>query len=414
VLSVANVSLDPTYHNYYEDLRSIKSGIDHYQRKFRCSKGQVEFVYFDNLVWDGAELLRLQKKCSTKKFSNFDDYYTFLVSKMGSMADNIGSSERQFPFEMLATVSSGYDSATVAAITKTGGCTQALTIGRSRSGDSDSGAEIGKYLGMNTHVADRDAWRTNELAEIPFIAGGPGGGGSVYIKSAESHLPGTVLFTGLGGGLMWGQPGRDQNGEYPPIGFSDASLTEYRLSVGFIHCALPLWGMRAPADVFRISGSDEMIPWRVPGSYNRPVARRIVESAGVPREAFGMTKKAAAFMLHQPFSSKESLSPSSAADFDEWLRQSRREWFRRWKIPPSRSVSGLIDLLVYGSIVGLRLMSKVAPGDRIRSALSTKARAMEHLARRPPGSVRRYTFPWAVSRVQKAYDAGRHCYSEER
>lgn len=412
VLSVANVSLDPTYPKYYEALRSINFGLDSYQREFRCSSGHVEFVYFDNLSWDGSDLVRQPKAFSKTAFSDFDNYHAFLVSMMESVAKNIGSPDRQYPYEMLTTVSSGYDSATVAAITVTSGCNRALTIDRSRSGDSDSGAEIGGYLGMDTHIADRDAWRKHDLAEIPFIAGGPGGGGSVYFKSAEEQLPGTVLFTGLGGGLIWGQPTRDQNGEYPPIGFSDASLTEYRLSVGFIHCVLPLWGMRAPADVFRISASDEMIPWRVPGNYNRPIPRRIVETAGVPREAFGMTKKAAAFMLHQPFSIKESLSPSSAADFNLWLRESRWEWLRRWKLPPTRVGSSIIDLLLYGTVVGLRLMTKLAPGDRIRSILLKKSRAVGHLARRPPGSVRRYTFPWAVNRLQRIYDAGRHSYEQ--
>jgi hypothetical protein len=413
VLSVANTSLDPTYSNYYKDLRSIDFGLNHYQRKFKCSKGHVEFVYFDNLVWNGSGLAHHQKVFTKTKFADFDEYHAFLVGMMHSMAENIGSPQRQHRYEMLTTVSSGYDSATVAAITKTGGCERALTIAHSRSGDSDSGAEIGRYLGMDTHIADRDAWRESELAEIPFIAGGPGGGGSVYFKSAENQLPGTVLFTGLGGGLMWGEPARRQNGEYAPIGFSDASLTEYRLSVGFIHCAPPLWGMRAPADLFSISASDEMIPWRVSGNYNRPIARRIVEAAGVPREAFGMTKKAAAFMLHQPFSSQESLSPSSEQDFYSWLRQARWAWLRQWKIPPTRWVSGLTDLLLYGSIVGLRLMTKLAPNDRLRAVLSEKDRTLGHLARRPPGSIRRYTFPWAVSRMQEVYEAGRHCYEQE-
>jgi hypothetical protein len=118
-------------------------------------------------------------------------------------------------------------------------------------------------------------------------------------------------------------------------------------------------------------------------------------------------------MLHQPFSSRESLSPSSAADFNNWLRQTRSEWLRRWKIPPSRAVSGLMDLLLRGSIVGMRLLTKLAPSDRIRSALSRKERALGHLARRPPGSIRRYTFPWAVSRMQEIYDAGRPYHEQE-
>ena len=37
-----------------------------------------------------------------------------------------------------------------------------------------------------------------------------------------------------------------------------------------------------------------MRPWCVGGAYDRPIPRRIVESAGVERAAFGQTKRAVA------------------------------------------------------------------------------------------------------------------------
>lgn len=414
LLSVSGSKLDPTHPRYYQDLRSINLGLDRYHRHFPCSNGQIEFVYFDNLGWDGEDLCLVPKPFGQTSFANFEEYHDYLVTTMARKGENIQSADRKFPFDMVATVSSGYDSTTVSAVATTGGCRRLLTIDRSRAGESDSGEEVGKYLGVDVHVADREAWRNQELAEIPFIAGGPGGGGSVFFKSAEDQLTDTVLFSGLGGGPVWGkiQPGPD--GDYAPIGVSDCSLLEYRLDVGFLHCPLPLWGMRTPGDVYRISSSDEMRDWNVPGKYNRPVARRIVESAGVPRDAFGMKKRAAAFKLHQPFSGKEALSASSAASFHAWLRENRGEWWRRRKLPPSRILSGVVDNLLKSSDLALRVIYRLLPASRIRDSVQKQIVAVGHLARRPPASVRSYTFPWAVDRLQENYDASRSNYPAAR
>ena len=410
LLSVAQTDLDPTYPKYYEDLRSINEGVDRYVRRFKCSRGYVEFVYFDNLVWNGSRMQREPKPHSKTAFDDYADYVSYLHSSMRAIAENIRSPDREFPYEMLATVSSGYDSAATAAIATSAGCERLLTIDRSRAGDSDSGEEIGKHLGVETIVAGRDDWRSTELAERPFIAGGPGGGGSVFIKSGEEHLRNTVLFTGLGGGLIWGDADESPEAGYPPVGFADASLTEYRLSTRFLHCPLPLWGMRTPDDIYRITGSDEMKPWRIGGNYDRPIPRRIVESAGVPRQAFGMKKKAAAFKLHQPHAKEEAPLPSSLQDFNAWLRESRSQWLKRGKLPPSPMVSDIVDSILWAGITGLRVTRKLIPVSGVQDYLAVKVRELRHRARRPPGSVRCFTFPWAVDRVRKEYDAGRSLY----
>ena len=212
---------------------------------------------------------------------------------------------------------------------------------------------------------------------------------------------------------MWNVSKRDRYGKNVPFIFFDSSLAEYRLDVGFIQCAVPYWGMRARGEVFKITESPEMQPWWVAGNYNKPIARRIVETAGVPRTAFAVTKKAAAFKLHQPFSPGESLSASSEADFKLWLRESRPAWFRQWKIPPTHVISALVDVFMVLLNYSLRLAIRVLPIRSIRSSLWGKTRALVRLARRPPGSVRLYTFPWAINRMQKKYDTGRKFYEKD-
>jgi hypothetical protein len=56
-----------------------------------------------------------------------------------------------------------------------------------------------------------------------------------------------------------------------------------------------------------------MHPWKLGnGYYDRPIARRIAEEAGVPREFFGQRKRGAGLMLRR-------LSSESEADFERFL-----------------------------------------------------------------------------------------------
>ena len=84
LLSVAETELDPTYPKYYEDLRSVNQGVDRYVRRFKCSRGHVEFVYFDNLVWSGSSMERTTKPHSKTAFADYEDYVSYLHSSTGS------------------------------------------------------------------------------------------------------------------------------------------------------------------------------------------------------------------------------------------------------------------------------------------------------------------------------------------
>jgi hypothetical protein len=51
---------------------------------------------------------------------------------------------------------------------------------------------------------------------------------------------------------------------------------------------------RFPSAVIRISGMEEMLPFSLGTVYDRPICRRIVEEAGIPRSWFGSWKNATA------------------------------------------------------------------------------------------------------------------------
>jgi hypothetical protein len=179
------------------------------------------------------------------------------------------------------------------------------------------------------------------------------------------------------------------------------SLTEYRLAIGMLHCPVSFWGVRQIKELHAISNSDEMRPWDVPGDYSRPICRRIVESAGVPRELFGQEKKAAWVLIS---SGREFLSPSSARDYFEWLRDRRWDFVRRGRLPPI--IDGRLDSAerFARQTVG-RLYS---PDHPTRLGTVLKRTGIVRVTGRfaeAPTRMRRYTFPWALARQRRAYPA---------
>jgi hypothetical protein len=197
---------------------------------------------------------------------------------------------------MLATISTGYDSPTVAALARGAGCREAICFDRSHKGEDDSGEAIAACLGIAPIRLEDRSWREANLPEVPFL--------------------------------------------------SSNGMTEYRLWAGFIHCPVPFWGVRQIRDVNNISKSSELAPWDVGGDYSRPICRRIVEGSGVPRELFGTRKRNASVMLHNY---GDFLTPSSMEDFLRWLKVHRADWIRRSRVPPLASAS--VDRAIHAATV---------------------------------------------------------------
>ena len=110
------------------------------------------------------------------------------------------------------------------------------------------------------------------------------------------------------------------------------ALTEFRLWAGFLHCPLAFLGVRQVPDLHELILSAEMRPWDIGGRYNRPLARRIIESGGIPRGAFAVHKRAGSVLFFQRDS---FLSPSSLEDYTRWLREQTEAWRRQGLVPPA-------------------------------------------------------------------------------
>jgi hypothetical protein len=153
-------------------------------------------------------------------------------------------------------------------------------------------------------------------------------------------------------------------------------------------------------DIHAISTSPDLAPWDVEGGYSRPICRRIVEEQGVPRNMFGVAKKATAqFILR----SDEFLTDDMRLDCYRWLRSHRQAWVRCGEKPPNR----LTDVCIVGRArVGMlagRLRRTAAAkrlGSRADAVLTRLSCDFDPGRRRV---LRRYVFHWAVDRAKEHY-----------
>jgi len=252
---------------------------------------------------------------------------------------------------------------------------------------------------MKPVVVQRQAWMSQALPETAFIAG-DAHGGDVFFKGAEQRLRGRILLTGYHGDKIWDLHTTKLSPEIVRGDQSGLSLTEYRLSIGMLHCPVAFWGVRQIAAVHAISQSPEMAPWDVAGDYTRPICRRIVESAGVPRTSFGIEKKATWVLMNRM---RQFLSPDSMSDYLKWLASQRRDWIRRGRVPP------LLDRRLDAFEVWMRDQAGNAARDgaprwRLAVLRSTGlARVAWHVAE-GPSFLRKHLFAWALQHHRQRFE----------
>ena len=388
VCLVANskIQLDRCYPDYYQDFRSVVKGIDLVKLDVRTTSGNLKLCYFHNLVWTGKEIEQQEKPFTEHDFSTFELYSEFMFSSVKALLDNGRSQSRKHPFEPLGTVSTGYDSPTVAVLAAASGCKEAITFEAARGGDNDSGEHIADRLGMNCTVISRDDWQQQDFPEVSFLAG-DAYGEEMHYACAGEMLSGRMLLTGFTGGQVWNKQIKNLG---PNIARSDNSglaLTEYRLWQGFIHCPVPYIGARQVSAINKISKSSAMESWDVPGNYNRPICRRMVEEEGVPREWFGQGKRATSVVLWNP--DEVFLTEKSRADYNDSLNGLFWDFIKARRLHPTvrryiRPVASALAWPLPPKVVKKRL-------PYLRKLTETDVDLFHNL------------FPWAVNRAVSKY-----------
>jgi hypothetical protein len=299
LIEASRATFRRTHVNLHADLARIVDGLDGTHLRIPMSDGDALEVL--QLVPVTVALARPGEVSGmlpdAPECEDFASYDAFLRGCAQRFAVNATSPLRTAILRPVTTVSSGYDSPAVAVLARDVGATTALTIASSRGsrdldGESDSGAEVADAIGLETVTFARDTrWHVDGQPVVAeFLASGMSGE-ELPIRVMAAHLGGTVLYSGYYGDSAWSrEPGRARRLQRGDLGGS--SLTEFRLRVGFCHLPMPFLAATRQENLARISCSEEMRPWSVEGRYDRPIPRRIAESAGVPRSVFGMRKRA--------------------------------------------------------------------------------------------------------------------------
>jgi len=269
-------------------LVSIVTGVPPFPFSIKTSKGTLYLLYSDNALLSST--IEIRPKAATPDFRTFEDYRNYLHDVCKAAAANARNPHRIKAYELLCSLSSGYDSAASAVLAKECGCNKAMTFSPFEGGIDDSGAKVAHVLKLN--VIERQRPRTDEGYESytpEFFSNGTQGEEVIFAAFGDI-LQGSLFVGGFHGDRIWDM-------RFPPDSnlvtesLSGTTLGEFRLEKNFFQLPLPFVGARNHAAVKNISNSDDMKPYSIGGDYDRPIPRRILESEGVPRDWFGLSKK---------------------------------------------------------------------------------------------------------------------------
>jgi hypothetical protein len=306
LLAVSGERLDPNYPHYYLDfLNYNRIGIRVKEKRLRLAGPRfVELHDCCNLaIQPDLAMLRIEKPLGPAP-RDHDDYVSFLSRTLEDVLANARDEGRRWTYRPVTMLSQGYDTTAVSALAARAGCREAVSFRRSNatSGyEDDSGSAIAPYLGLRIAEYERmDYEKLPQRRDDEFYIEPDGIDRSLVLM--EPQIAGSILLTGRFGEKIWsrescsrwGLPGDCGNPDFEVpvrLRIGGCAIGEFRLKTGFIDFPLACsGGLHAPA-IKAIAESRAMNPWSVGGDYDRPIARRIAEEAGVPRHLFGQTKK---------------------------------------------------------------------------------------------------------------------------
>jgi hypothetical protein len=306
VLALSGRRLDPNHRHYYLDFLDFnRAGIRMKDKRLRLDG--PEFVNAHDccnlLVGTDLQTKRIERPLAPPSV-DYHSYTSYLLATAERIFANASHPNRKHTYRPVTCMSQGYDTTAVSAIAAQAGCREAVSFRRSNSKsgyEDDSGHEIAPYLGLHLTEYERtDYDRLPPTRDHEFYIEPKGVDRAMVLM--ERQLTGTLLLTGALGERMWNRAPRSRLGlpaysGHPlfqlPTGFKlgGCALGEFRKKTGFLHLPLACsGGLHAPI-LKVISYSRGMDPWSVGGRYDRPIARRIAEEAGVPRHLFGQIKK---------------------------------------------------------------------------------------------------------------------------
>ncbi|EAT17289.1 hypothetical protein HTZ97_01310 [Desulfuromonas acetoxidans] len=288
LLNIAGLSLLDDYAFYSEDLVTVQTkGLNSHVPSIPSSGPELHVVYYDNLFYDGTALKKVSKQTDLPDLSNYGAYKTFMRHAAELIGENATSKQRAFPVEMLVGLSTGYDSVATAVVAKFAGCQKASSIENSSSfwRGSDSGEKIAPHLGLECRLCRHEPKHYRHEVAVWAGVGRPGGRNLTVLDFPK---PLCLFFSGGYGDVVWD---RNVDTVQELKGGVNEMMGEFRLIEGVFNCVVPWWGIQRVNQIKAIGRMAEMAPWTLHNDYDRPVARRLIEEAGVPRGLFAQRKK---------------------------------------------------------------------------------------------------------------------------
>jgi hypothetical protein len=272
------VDLDPSVHIYRNALTVVK-GLRAYDPLI-YRKGREEIFRFAccNFRFGETEIETIEKS-PPPRFGDFGSYRDYMLEVLRGVRDNAAAPGRRRSYRLIASISSGYDSAAGAVLAAAAGCDRAVTLRSGKNKVADSGRPIAEALGLCCVERERriEAGFGGRYTEADFIASFDPGD-SVFTAFSDL-LPGSLFLTGHHGGGLW-DAGLPPNDAIRRKDASGMGLHEFRLGTDFVTVPLPFVGATRHTDISAIALSDEMRPFSVAGKYDKPIPRRLLEEAG--------------------------------------------------------------------------------------------------------------------------------------
>ncbi len=332
ILNMAGQELDIKHIPYHAQLIEMLYGYDHHVGVIPLSSGRdMKIIHFRNILVDRALNITVVDKRSSPEFLSYEDYRQYLVDRLKLYFANASSEHRKVRYDVISTISTGYDSPACSALAFDAGCRNAVTFKTSRAGydrieHGDSGKNIGEILGLSVEEYARNSYLTAEgTPEAEFVACGDLGQ-DFEMCAFEKAWEQKVVILGDHGDQLW-DPDRQRKHIETKLWRYDTGgdcLVEFRTRVGFIPLRPIFVGALSHPSIHRITKSKEMIPWYLGNKYDRPIARRIIEEKGVPRELFARRKKNISILLNRDDRLQPQMKPESFSSFLNFYLQHRQ------------------------------------------------------------------------------------------
>ena len=388
---------DINYPFYRSDFTEHKrAGIAYTNKITRTHKGRkIRLHDCCNLSIDMSLKERRIEKERIKGFADFEAYTSYLQQTVSSVLANAKDKRRKKPFEPITMISKGYDSTLVSALASKAGCNRAVTFHTTkdkRKNEEDDGSQIAKALGLEVKSYNNEAYKQMDvLAEAEFYASIGAPHSWSRLKVMEKDLEGSILLAGNANRFLeHKKPNPPLLQSHHPLVLVAGSINEFRLATGFLFFPPIYSGAINSHDIYRITHSRDLSNFWIPGDYNKPIARRFVEDAGIERSEFGQKKYGSAVVPHLV----NRLSQSSRESFEMFCKQHN---LKESKMNP---ISYIINRVMVAFIE--RILKRVAPIWVIEFFQPGLIR-FYHLPAKRKIKLKEYGFHWGFECIKNRY-----------